>query len=261
MTQADGGWAQLMGVLAETGKYVALDLSDCAMTGTDFVPGNNADGQSKIVSLVLPDAAARIGAGGWNNFSALVSLVGENPLTINGLAFKGCTNLVLTELPAGVTSIPGDAFNGCTSLALTSLPAGVTTINQSAFSGCTSLALTSLPVGVTSIGTSVFQGCTSLALMELPEGVTSLGGNAFYGCANLAQITLPASVTSIGNSAFRDCASLATVICNAATPPAFGSSNNSFVGCPVNLEIRVPMASVGAYQAVADWSAYTIVGI
>ena len=129
--------------------------------------------------------------------------------SIGPSAFQGCTNLALTELPAGLTSIKTNTFNGCTNLALTSLPNGLTAIYDSAFKDCTNLALTSLPSGITNIDMNTFQNCTNLALTSLPSGVTGIAGSAFQGCTNLALTSLPSGVMLIANRAFQDCTNLA----------------------------------------------------
>ena len=54
-------WADLLSAIQTGGKYAALDLSAC--TGvTEFDPGTANTGESKIVSLVLPDGATSVKA-------------------------------------------------------------------------------------------------------------------------------------------------------------------------------------------------------
>ena len=150
----------------------------------------------------------------WSTFTSIPDTVVDNGTTytvtsINDSAFSGCTNLVLTSLPSGLTAIGNYTFQNCSNLALTSLPSGIIFIGPGAFSGCTNLALTSLPNGVTTIYNSTFRNCTSLALTSLPNGVTAIDQNAFYYCNNLALTSLPSGLTSIGSSAFNGCRSLA----------------------------------------------------
>ena len=159
--------------------------------------------------------------------------------SIKNYAFQGCTNLALTSLPSGVTSIGSGAFSGCTSLALTSLPNGLTTINDFAFQDCTSLALTSLPSGITYIYMSTFQNCPNLALTSLPSGITWIEGSAFQGCTNLALTSLPSGVKSIGSGAFSGCTSLALT----SLPSGVTSINSyTFRGC-TNLETMIIIGS------------------
>jgi len=73
-----------------------------------------------------------------------------------------CTNLALTSLPSGITSIGANAFQNCTSLTQITLPTTLTTIGASAFNGCNSLAtVTCLAVSPPTLGTTVFPNATT----------------------------------------------------------------------------------------------------
>ena len=120
--------------------------------------------------------------------------------------------------------------------------------------GNSTLQTLKLPQGVTGIGDESFIAFTALKSVVLPDGLTSIESYAFLRCSALTSITLPASLTSIGYRAFRYCRSLKTVTCLAATPPGLGTY--AFEDCDANLQIRVPSASVNAYKAAKNWSAY-----
>ena len=111
-----------------------------------------------------------------------------------------------------------------------------------------------LPQGVTGIGDKSFIAFTALKSVVLPDGLTSIESYAFLRCSALTSITLPASLTSIGYRAFRYCRSLKTVTCLAATPPGLGTY--AFEDCDALTAIQVPAASVNAYKAAKNWSAY-----
>jgi hypothetical protein len=204
MSQNGSGWRQLLYAIYTAGKFIDLNLSACIMTGTDFSPngmfgmsGSEEGGMRKIVSIVLPNTAASIGAAenahqAFRGFENLKTFSGGNITVIGNSAFSYLPNLAMTELPAGLTSIGYGAFNGCTSLALTTLPAGLTTLDQHAFNGCTSLALTELPAGITSVGEYAFFGCTGLTSMKLPASL-DITGNVFAGCTSLVSFTLTGS--------------------------------------------------------------------
>lgn len=150
---------------------------------------------------------------GKSAFKGCTSLVlnelPDHVTTIEALAFRDCAGLALTSLPDSLTSIGVEAFYGCTNLALTSLPEGLTEIPSFAFCRCKNLALTSLPDSITEIGNSAFSGCTDLALERLPDRLTAINEYAFSGCSKLKLTELPDQVTSIGAHAFYDCTSLA----------------------------------------------------
>ena len=152
------------------------------------------------------------------------------------------------KLPNDLTKIGNSAFRGCTNLALTELPAGVTSIEGYAFYQCTNLALTELPAGVTSIGGYAFAECKKLAFTELPSGVTSIPSYTFYRCA-IKSMTFPGSIKTLGLAAFRESA-IQTVIFK-GTPESIGSS--AFYSCMSLKTIKVPWAE--GEVANAPWGA------
>ncbi len=130
--------------------------------------------------------------------------------------------------------------------------AGYTALGEYAFFYCSSLTSITLPASVTSIGSGAFQNCSSLTSITLPANVTSIGDWAFSYCSSLTSITIPANVTSIGSYAFYGCSSLTALTCLADTPPTlqYGSLSDMPAACA----IKVPAASVAAYQAASYWS-------
>ena len=61
---------------------------------------------------------------------------GYKVLSIESLAFSGCSNLSSVSIPSSVTSISYQAFSGCSSLASVSIPNSVTSIGYHAFAKC-----------------------------------------------------------------------------------------------------------------------------
>ena len=111
-------------------------------------------------------------------------------------SFDGCTNISLTSLPQGLTSIGAGAFNGCTSLAITEIPEGVTVIEQATFANCTSIEEINLN-NVETIkynGTGVFWKCTKLRRVYAPKAKT-IAVHTFGGCTSLEEVQLG----SVGN--------------------------------------------------------------
>jgi hypothetical protein len=197
---ANKGWETVLSAVHASDKYVTLDLSGAVMTGTEFAPGYAAAGVTKIVALILPDAAKSINTT-FNAFTALGSIIGASVEAVGGYAFSGCAALTSVSLPAA-DSIGGYAFSGCTALTSVSLPAA-TSIGDYAFSG-TALTSVSLPAA-TSIGREAFSG-TALTSVSLPAA-TSIGDYAFSDyerrqyCTALESVSLP-KATSIGERAF-----------------------------------------------------------
>jgi hypothetical protein len=239
--------------LGTAGKFVALDLSSCSMSGTEFDPGAANTGKDNIVTLVLPDTSTSIKSETGSNpaftgFTSLQTVHGENVTSNGNGAFANCTSLTTADFPVA-TTIGDRAFAGCTYLSTVSLPNAtsmggyafatcaslttvsfpkVTSIGTFAFNYCTSLTTVSFP-DATNIGTnlagSTFNGCTSLTTVFFPK-VTTIERNAFTGCTSLTSVTFPL-VTSIGGLAFRYCESLTT----ASFPKATSIGDWAFDGC------------------------------
>ena len=216
--------------------------------------------------------------------------IAEGVTEIDSDAFRGCTSLTSITIPDSVTSsINYYMFEDCTGL--TSITVDVNNPNYSSqdgilynkaktsfvyiprsisgavtipdsvtyidgFQDCTSL--TSVTIAAGSIQPSAFSGCTSLISVTIAEGVTSIEALAFSGCISLTSVTIPASVTSIQSAAFSNCTSLATITCLRTTPPSLSSYyyGEVFSNTHENLVIKVPSASVTAYQTASGWSSY-----
>ena len=97
-------------------------------------------------------------------------------------------------------TIPDYLFFGCTNLSLTELPSGVTSIGIGAFGHCTSLALTELPSGVTSIGARAFENCTNIHSLTFKGTPNAISKNAFFGCTNLTTINVPWAEGAVENA-------------------------------------------------------------
>lgn len=141
-----------------------------------------------------------------------ISLLTNNNDTILSNLIERKNLSSITKLPDflnDITKIEDYAFNN-SDLALTSLPEGITSIGQSAFENCDNLALTSLPEGITKIYGSAFSNCTGLTLTSLPSSLTYLGNHAFYGCTGLTSITFK-GIVSPGTFTFDGCPNLVTI--------------------------------------------------
>jgi hypothetical protein len=127
-------WAGLLTAIQTANKYVDLDLSACTMSGTMFDPGSANTGERLIVSLTLPDDAASITWGNYDNsifknFTSLKNIEGAHITTIGhysvydsaSYAFQDCTSLETADFPEAI-NIGGGAFRGCTSLRTADIP-------------------------------------------------------------------------------------------------------------------------------------------
>jgi hypothetical protein len=233
-----GNWASLLGAIGTVDKFVALDLSTSTISGTEYDPLTTNFGESKIVSLVLPNAATSIKAGSsfaptFQNFTALTSVSGSAVETIGDYAFSGCDALTMVSLPTA-TDIGDYAFSDCATLTMVSLPTA-TSIGDSAFSGCYALTTVSLPAA-TSIGDSAFYNCAALSMVSLPAA-TSIGDDAFSSCDALSTLNLPAA-TDIGNDAFSGCDAIKTLSLGLTS-----ISKEAFSGWESLTEVSLPAAT------------------
>jgi hypothetical protein len=226
---AGSGWSDLLAAINSGNKYVALDLSGCTMSGTEFDPDNALTGTAQaakalIVSLVLPSAATSIAAGDdyqdstFKHFTALKTVSGAEVVSVGNYAFYGCTALASVSLPQAQT------------------------IGQSAFSGCTALASVSLPQAQT-IGTWAFYGCTALASVDLSAAQT-IREHAFSNCTALTSVDL-SSATSISYDAFADTGTTDLIITLGTASPTVSNSMFSGVNSARTVTVEVPSGATG----------------
>jgi hypothetical protein len=278
-------WTDLLTAIQTANEFVALDLSSCTMSGAEFDPNAAApSGETKVVSLVLPDVAASIKAGTssdptFKNFTALTSVSGAQVETVGEYAFDYCTSLETVSLPKA-TTIGGNAFSFCTSLETVSLPKA-TTIGDLAFLRCTSLETIDLPATMTTIERNPFAGCTKLTTIRVAAGnpnyksengkllnkagntliayptvaatvtlsspITTIGPGAFFYCTSLETVSLPAA-TTIGEMAFGACVSLETL----SLPNATTIGEEAFSFCMFLKTLNLPKATSIGESAFAS---------
>ena len=255
MTAVNSGWHRLLESIGAVGKYVALDLSDSILYGTEFVPYhwafdalwtfdvNKSKGSKKIVSLVLPNTA-KIIAGfesivfppGWETYVGILPFYnlryvkGEYVDTIRARAFAGISSLRSVNFPR-VTTIGIAAFAE-TGLTKAYFPL-VTYIGRAAFGLSTALESVSFP-SAKYIGENAFWGCTALESVRFPSA-EYIGGEAFFGCTALESVYFP-SAKYIGESAFFGCTALESV----SFPSAKYIGHGAFGDCTALETIRFP---------------------
>jgi hypothetical protein len=264
-------WTDLLTALETAGKWVSLNLSDCAMSGTEFDPGTAVpEGTDRIVSLTLPDAAKTIKAGSGSstvtfmNFDQLRSISGSNIETIGQYAFREREHLETVNFPKAVT-IGQQAFYECKALKTLNIPKAVT-IEDYAFYYCENVVSVDLPEAIT-IGPYAFQYCHLLATLNLPEAKT-IGDSAFEYCSYLTTANLPKvttiesyafhqchrlpidfqSVTSIGYAAFSECDLVET----ANLPEAITIDGNAFYECQNLTTVTLPKATSIEFAAFGN---------
>jgi len=258
MTAAGSGWRQLLDAIAASNKFVALDLTFCAMNGTVFIPDLTIDlpGKARIVSLVLPDAARSISEGmnqedsSFRYFHSLKDCTGRTIAQIGKFAFASCISLVSVSFPM-TAIIDISAFNRCFNLASVSFPA-ITSIGYLAFQECTSLLSISIPATTSGIEGS-FYACTSLASFDIigtgPLSTVESGKALVRNNTELLAyptasdgITLP-NITAIGPFALADAG-----LTSASFPAVISIGRNAFDRCVALTSANFPAVNnIGAF--------------
>lgn len=207
-------------------------------------------GQANITSIAIPAGVTILSADAFRDWSALASAtMPDGLLTIGSYAFQS-TALTSATIPDTVTTIGTNAFGHCFGLTSVTIPASVTSLASNAFYSCDNIATAVFEDGATVIGG--FNECPGLTSVTIPSTATAIASNAFRNCTSLASITIPSGVTSIDSYAFRDCTSLMEITCHATTPPT--AAYGFLMNVPATCAIKVPAASVAAYQAASYWS-------
>jgi hypothetical protein len=272
-----GDWPALLTAINARGRNVALDLSGCTMSGTEFNPAPGGS-KGKIVSLVLPDTAASVNS----SFQLFTNLKSLTAVGVSTGAFQGCISLTEVSLPAA-TYIN---FNGCSSLTSVSLPMA----GGISFNGCSSLTTVSLPAATYITG--AFNGCSSLTTLSLPATLTRIDAQAFTGCTGLETITIddangvykhsgdhrmilskdgttliayPAAsgtvtldgISGIGQGVFENCTGLTEI----SSPDVAIIGGRAFYSCSSLTTVSLPAAAIIGGHAFYDCSSLTTLSL
>lgn len=132
----------------------------------------------------------------------------ENLIFADGLLYGEKGKLLIKCLPAvagevnlqeGVVTIQSVAFYGCSSVTKITMPDSVTNMGEDAFGECISLEEIHLSNNLTNISINAFSGCMALREIVIPESVTVIEDCAFQGCLNLTDVWIEsAKVEYIG---------------------------------------------------------------
>lgn len=241
-----------------------------------------------LTSITFSEGIKELERQAFRGCSSITSLVlPAGMTTINDAVFQGCTQLVDVTIGEGLTNLWSDVFEDCISLETVHLPATISLMSDRVFLNTPSLTSITVTAGGASISSQdgvLYNGAKTMMKRFPPakngssytfpdtvtsfkayscegyqgssfivqEGITSLGEEAFEN-TKLVSLTLPSTITEIGSRLTTSSTLLETIILNALVPPnlymplPFGQNN------PASLQIRVPAASVSAYQNSADW--------
>ena len=168
----------------------------------------------------------------WEDYKSYITTVsiGDDITEINGVAFKGCTNLATVTGGSGLTSVYYAAFALTPWCNATEASTTVVYLGHVAFSG---------------------RGVSGDVIID--DGTVSIADYAFSFNDAITSVTIPASVTSIGNSAFNDCTTLTTVNVLGTTPPTLGSGVFFLTSKNFTLARTFNVRSA-AYKTTGQWA-------
>jgi len=230
-----GGVIQFSGTLID----FPLNIGVVTISGISGKIGNYAF-QSAVNGLSI-----------WKTASGLV--IGSGVTEIGDFAFENWANIKSLGLPAGLIKIGANAFFGNALLESLVIPNTVTQIG--AFSFYASQALTlSIPGSISIIPNSAFAYWVKATDLVLPAGVARVGSSAFANWSKGKYLTLPESLAIIESGAFSGWVECLEIRCLRTTPPTLESS--AFQSLKSTCIIKVPSASLAAYQAATNWSAH-----
>lgn len=256
------------------------EMSDCTWYAAwdDF--------KDQITKLVIEQGVTTVGAGAFDNCTALTTVVLPESLeTIDFCAFSSCTALESITLPGSLKNIGQEAFENCTSLKSITIPSGVTEIGYGPFFGCTALesinaaaengtyssengvllnkektvliaypagktdAAYAIPSSIVTINNDAFHG-SQFKSVTIPDGLKTIGYAAFYACKNLESVTVPDSVISVSHFAFNQCTALKTATMpNGVSTISYGTFND----CTSLKSVTVP-SSVKSIEGKAFYN-------
>lgn len=224
-------------------------------------------GNSKTVELYAP---ADTSGGGVIQFSGNLTNFPDN---VGGVTVTGISGPIKTQafaayyaghiwkkatsltIGSGVTTIGTYAFNDWSAATSLTIPNSVTTISDYCFTGWSLMNTLNLGTGVTTIGQYAFNGCSALTSITIPNSVTTIGQYGFYGCVAATFIQIGSAVTSIGGNAFYNATACNEMRCLPLTPPSI--IVNTLTNLKSTCVIKVPAASLSAYQTATNWSAHS----
>lgn len=171
-----------------------------------------------------------------------------NTLGLYSFASAGMKNF---DLGTGVTIIPQWCFSTTNKLETFNYR-NATTVRDNAFYG-SNLKYNYIPETVTTIESAAYQYAKSVEV-SIGAGVTSIPAFAFYQNAFCTKFTLGINVVSIATNGLGGLSACNELICPRATPPTITA--DALTGLKSTCVIKVPAASLAAYQTATNWSVH-----
>lgn len=206
--------------------------------------------------LELQNSLKKIGQYSFERFgfSAVVAFNCVLPNSVNVLLdycfyYAGFTGF---DIGLGVTTIPAYAF-GYTGKLENFNYRNVTTVKGSAFYG-SNLKYNLIPSTVTTIESGAYQNAKSVEV-STGNGITQITAFAFASNTLCQKFTIGLNVSSILASGLAGLSACNELICLPVSPPSLINAS-ALSGLKSTCVIKVPAASLNAYQTAANWSAF-----
>lgn len=204
-------------------------------------------------ALVGARNATSVGASAFADNRALDYVALPLVTNINSSGFVNAHSLRKVIAPV-LTAIGNNAFENAFSLEELYAPS-MNFTGTASLQNCHALpGLTRSGNALTSLGSSTFKFGYNVRYLDLPL-VPAIPATAFDAARTLRDIVIGPLCTSIGLNAFVGNYDLRRMRLQATTPPTLASVG-SISGHSELLVIEVPAASLAAYQAATNWSAF-----
>ena len=218
--------------------------------------GNYAVSDWRYAShLELPNTLTKIGHYSFQyfGFSATTDFDITLPNSVTTLSDYSFyyANMKNFDIGTGVTIIPQQCFSYTGKLNTFNFR-NVSTIGIAAFY-FSNIKTINLPNSVTTLGDGCFQFAKATEI-TLGSGITTIPASAFYQNTSCLKFTIGVNVSSIGTNGLGSLSACNELICLPTTPPTITTS--TLTGLKTACVIKVPSASLTAYQTATNWSAH-----
>lgn len=209
------------------------------------------DGAEKSIELFAPSDAV---GGGLIQFSGNLT---DFPKNIRVITLSSEIGGAIKDYAMQAITQNGNIFYSATGL---NIEGQVTQIGQLSFANWYNATQLTLPNSLTLISQNAFANWRALLEINIPNSVKTIADSAFASSLACKKLTLGSGLTNIGAGAFT-LSACDELISLAVAPPAIQST--SFSSLKTTCVIKVPTASLSAYQAAANWSTHAskIVGV
>lgn len=238
-------------------SLVSVSIPRFTRGGSNSVRDSTFESCYSLKSIVIPDDVYLIGTGAFKSCYSLqtVSLPTGISLMIYAGIFQFCVSLKSIVVPDDITALGDNVFCGCYALEKIHLSSAFASIGINAFYQCYALSEITLAAALANFASYLFRYCSSLKSISIPSGVTQLDPYCLSECSSLESVIVPSGVTSINQYAFYTCVALKEIILQPTTPPTLVNVN-ALQGISPICKIKVPAASLSAYQSASNWSTY-----